>query len=128
MDIYKPRPKEIATEYLEAYILEHNLKAHDRLPTEREMSDMWHLNRITLRSAIASMEAAGRLYSVHGRGFRIWRVLPNMPPDMMLYRKQGCCPSQRSNATSTLHKDSAGCWGTSSTVLPVSVSSEMFLL
>ena len=82
MDIYKPRPKEIATEYLEAYILEHNLKAHDRLPTEREMSDMWHLNRITLRSAIASMEAAGRLYSVQGRGTmvapRFVRTLQNL--------------------------------------------------
>ena len=64
MNTYKPRPKELATEYLESYILENNLKAHDRLPPERELSQMWNLNRVTLRSAIASMEAAGRLYSV----------------------------------------------------------------
>lgn len=68
MEIYKPRPKELATEYLENYILENNLKAHDRLPSERELSQMWDMNRITLRSAIASMEAAGRLYRVQGRG------------------------------------------------------------
>ncbi len=68
MDTYKPRPKELATEYLEAHILEHDLKAHDKLPSERDMSQMWNMNRITLRNAIASMEAAGRLYSVQGRG------------------------------------------------------------
>ena len=82
MDIYKPRPKEIATEYLENYILEHELKAHDRLPSERELSQMWNVNRVTLRSAIASMEAAGRLYSVQGRGTmvapRFVRTLQNL--------------------------------------------------
>lgn len=82
MDTYKPRPKELATEYLENYILEHNLKAHDKLPPEREMSQMWNINRITLRSAIASMEAAGRLYSIQGRGTmvapRFVRTLQNL--------------------------------------------------
>lgn len=82
MDIYKPRPKELATEYLESYILENDLKAHDRLPPERELSQMWNMNRITLRSAIASMEAAGRLYSVQGRGTmvapRFIRTLQNL--------------------------------------------------
>ena len=82
MDTYKPRPKELATEYLESYILKNNLKAHDQLPPEREMSEMWNVNRITLRSAIASMEAAGRLYSVQGRGTmvapRFVRTLQNL--------------------------------------------------
>lgn len=82
MDIYKPRPKELAVEYLESYILENGLKAHDKLPPEREMSQMWNMNRITLRSAIASMEAAGRLYSVQGRGTmvapRFVRTLQNL--------------------------------------------------
>ena len=82
MNTYKPRPKELATEYLESYILENNLKAHDRLPPERELSQMWNLNRVTLRSAIASMEAAGRLYSVQGRGTmvapRFVRTLQNL--------------------------------------------------
>ncbi len=82
MDSYKPRPKELATEYLESYILENNLKAHDKLPPERELSKMWNMNRITLRSAISSMEAAGRLYSVQGRGTmvapRFVRTLQNL--------------------------------------------------
>ena len=82
MNTYKPRPKELATEYLESYILENNLKAHDRLPPERELSQMWNLNRVTLRSAIATMEAAGRLYSVQGRGTmvapRFVRTLQNL--------------------------------------------------
>jgi GntR family transcriptional regulator len=71
MDTYKPRPKELAMEYLEAYILENKLKAHEKLPPERELSKMWNMNRITLRSAIASLEEAGRLYSVHGKGTMI---------------------------------------------------------
>ncbi len=82
MESYKIRPKELATEYLESYILENNLKANDKLPPEREMSRMWNLNRITLRSAISSMEAAGRLYSVQGRGTmvapRFVRTLQNL--------------------------------------------------
>ena len=82
MDIYKPRPRELASELLEAYILENDLKAHDKLPPEREMSQMWNLNRITLRNAIASLEAAGRLYSVQGRGTmvapRFVRTLQNL--------------------------------------------------
>ena len=82
METYNPRPKELAMEYLEAYILEHNLKAHDKLPPERKMCQMWNLNRITLRSAISSMETAGRLYSIQGRGTmvapRFVRTLQNL--------------------------------------------------
>ena len=82
MDTYKPRPKELAIEYLEAYILENKLKAHEKLPPERELSKMWDMNRITLRSAIASLEEAGRLYSVHGKGTmispRFVRTLQNL--------------------------------------------------
>lgn len=82
MNIYKPRPKELATEYLEAYILENHLKPHDRLPSERELSQMWNMNRVTLRSAITSMERAGRLYRIQGRGTmvapRFVRTLQNL--------------------------------------------------
>ena len=45
MDAYKPRPKELATEYLENYILENDLKPHDKLPPERELSQIWNMNR-----------------------------------------------------------------------------------
>ena len=71
MKFYTPRPRELAQEYIEAYILENDLKAHDRLPAEREMCAMWGFNRGTLRSAIARLIASGRLYAVQGSGTRV---------------------------------------------------------
>lgn len=71
MNRYTPRPRELAQEYIEAYILEHNLRNGDRLPPEREMCRMWGLNRCTLRSAISIMAASGRLYAQQGSGTRI---------------------------------------------------------
>ena len=68
---YNPRPREIAEEQIRAYIMEHQLKPHDRLPAEREMCQMWGLNRCTLRSAIARLAAEGRVYSRQGSGTRI---------------------------------------------------------
>ena len=71
MKTYTPRPREQALEQIEAYILRNNLQAHDRLPAEREMCAMWGLNRCTLRSAIAHLVQAGRLYAVQGSGTRV---------------------------------------------------------
>ena len=71
MASYEPRPRERAQECIEAYILSHNMKPNDALPPEREMCQMWGLNRCTLRSAIARMVDAGRLYAVQGSGTRI---------------------------------------------------------
>ena len=71
MKTYTPRPRERAQECIEAYILEQGLLANDSLPPEREMCRMWGLNRCTLRSAIAGLEASGRLYAVQGSGTRI---------------------------------------------------------
>ena len=71
MKFYTPRPRELAQEHIKAYILEHELKAHDRLPAEREMCAMWGFNRCTLRSAIAGMIASGQLYAVQGSGTRV---------------------------------------------------------
>ena len=68
MQIYTPKPRERAQEQIEAYILEQGLKVGDRLPPEREMCRMWGLNRTTLRSAIARLEAEGRLSSTQGSG------------------------------------------------------------
>ena len=71
MKTYTPRPREHAQECIEAYILEQGLRTNDSLPAEREMCRMWGLNRCTLRSAIAGLTAAGRLYAVQGSGTRI---------------------------------------------------------
>ena len=71
MQVYTPKPRERAMEQIEAYILQNGLKAGDSLPPEREMCRMWDLNRSTLRSAIARLEASGRLVSVQGSGTRL---------------------------------------------------------
>lgn len=73
MNTYEPRPREKAMELLEAYILEHRLQPGDSLPTEREMCRMWGVNRMTLRSAIAGIEASGRIFAVQGSGTRMKR-------------------------------------------------------
>ena len=73
MNIYIPRPREEAQELLEAYILENDLKPGDRLPPERELSQKWQLNQVTLRNAKANLETAGRIISVQGSGTRIRR-------------------------------------------------------
>ena len=71
MERYIPRPRELALERLKAYILEHHLQPGDCLPPERELCRSWGVNRTTLRSAIARLEASGLLYAVQGSGTRI---------------------------------------------------------
>ena len=71
MKTYTPRPRELALEYIESYIINNRLCPHDRLPAEREMCTMWGLNRSTLRSAIARLIESGRLYAIQGSGTRV---------------------------------------------------------
>lgn len=66
MQVVEPRPRDRALEHIMAYILTNHLKAGDKLPTEREMCQMWGINRCTLRSAIAVLEEQGTLHAIHG--------------------------------------------------------------
>lgn len=68
MQEYKARPRERAEELLEGYLLAHRLEPGDRLPPERELSQMWELSRSTLRTAIAGLERDGLLYTREGSG------------------------------------------------------------
>ena len=68
MKEYRVKPRDLAQEYILSYIREEKLQPHDRLPSERELSELWNMNRGTLRSAIARMEKDGLLYSRHGAG------------------------------------------------------------
>lgn len=68
---YVPRPRQVAQEAIEAYILENGLKANDKLPPERTMCQNWGLNRSTLRSVLARMTRDGRLCPVQGSGTSI---------------------------------------------------------
>lgn len=55
-------------EKIEAYIIQNGLGPHDKLPSERELSEMWNQNRKTLRSAIERLIDEGALYRLHGSG------------------------------------------------------------
>ncbi|QRG68867.1 GntR family transcriptional regulator [Brevibacillus choshinensis] len=55
-------------EKIEAYINQSGLSAHDKLPSERELSALWDVNRMTLRQAIERLVDEGILYSLHGSG------------------------------------------------------------
>ena len=56
------------TEFVEAYIIDNGLEPGDRLPSEREMCDMWDLNRVTLRKALKRLSEYGVIESRLGLG------------------------------------------------------------
>ncbi|MBQ6427018.1 MAG: GntR family transcriptional regulator [Clostridia bacterium] len=68
MRSYTVRPRESALENILAYIQENHLDPGDRLPAEREMCEMWQMNRSTLRSALSKLVQAGLLEVRHGSG------------------------------------------------------------
>lgn len=68
---YHIRPREAALESIGAYLTSHNLRPGDRLPSERDMCDMWSLNRCTLRSAVDRLERDGVLASRRGAGIYV---------------------------------------------------------
>lgn len=65
---YKHRPRDEAMELIETHIAQNGLVPHDKLPSERDMCDMWNLNRATLRSAVRRMIMEHRLYARVGAG------------------------------------------------------------
>jgi len=62
------RPREEAVELIECLIRRMDLQPYERLPSERELCQMWSINRSTLRNAIRRLTEEGRLYSVKGSG------------------------------------------------------------
>jgi GntR family transcriptional regulator, transcriptional repressor for pyruvate dehydrogenase complex len=57
-----------AIEKLLDHVAQHNLKDGDALPPERTLAEMLGISRRDLRSALASMEASGRVWRGVGRG------------------------------------------------------------
>jgi GntR family transcriptional regulator, transcriptional repressor for pyruvate dehydrogenase complex len=55
-------------EQLESAIDSGHYKPGDRLPSERELVELLGVSRVSVREAIRSMEAVGRVRVVHGRG------------------------------------------------------------
>lgn len=99
MEVYEPRPRELALEYLEAYILEHHVSTHDALPPERELCQKWQISRSTLRSAISHMIASGQLYAIQGSGTyvspRVRRNLQDLESFTSFAHRQGMKASSR---------------------------------
>lgn len=66
--IKKVKPRDYAIEQIRWYIEENKLGPHAKLPGERDMCDMWGVNRSTLRSAIKRLVEENILYSETGSG------------------------------------------------------------
>ena len=56
---------------IRSYIIRHELKPGDLLPTELEMSQMLGVSRNVLREAIKSMELMGMVQACPGRGTEV---------------------------------------------------------
>lgn len=61
-------PRDEALERIKCYITQNRLPPRTRLPGERELCELWGVNRATLRSAIQRLIKEGRLYSLKGSG------------------------------------------------------------
>lgn len=60
-------------DHLAAKIEQGHLKAGDKLPSERELSESFKLTRVTIREALLTLETEGLIYRLDRRG---WFVTP----------------------------------------------------
>jgi len=81
----RKRAAEEAADRLRAAILRGDLSAGRDLPGERELSERLGVSRLTLRSAIARVEAEGLVRPVHGEGTRVLDVRETGGVDLVGY-------------------------------------------
>lgn len=62
------RSRDEAIEKIEYYIVKNKLIPHAKIPSERDLCEMWDFNRSTLRSAIQRLIVEGKLYQKKGSG------------------------------------------------------------
>lgn len=67
--IKQVRPRDELIEKLEFYLQFQHLLAGQRLPSERDLCELWNVNRSTLRSALKILEKKGLIYSEPGKGY-----------------------------------------------------------
>jgi len=65
---YGNRTRNEAIEKIESYIIKNKLAPHEKIPSERDLCEMWDFNRTTLRSAIQHLIIEGKLYQKKGSG------------------------------------------------------------
>lgn len=61
-------PRTEAVEKLEHYIRVNHLPANSKIPSERELCELWGVNRTTLRFAVDMLVGRGQLYRKRGSG------------------------------------------------------------
>ena len=61
---YGNRTRNEAIEKIESYIIKNKLAPHEKIPSERDLCEMWDFNRTTLRSAIQHLIIEGKLYRI----------------------------------------------------------------
>lgn len=66
--MYRNSSRDEATEKIEYYIINNNLVPHAKIPSERDLCELWSFNRTTLRSAIQRLIVEGKLYQKKGSG------------------------------------------------------------
>lgn len=77
---YKVPPSIDAIEKLDNFIAVNRLTANTRIPSERDLCEMWGVSRSTLRQAVDTLVENGQLYRVKNAG--VYVAPPKMVRDM----------------------------------------------
>src|SRR5215831_4017713 len=67
----KKKAADAAAEKLRRKVLTGRLRAGESLKGERELAEELGVSRLTLRAALATLEAEGLVHAVHGSGTRV---------------------------------------------------------
>ena len=65
---YRIPPGTEAVEKLEDFIVVNRLAPNTRIPSERDLCEMWGVSRTTLRQAVDTLVGRGVLYRINGAG------------------------------------------------------------
>lgn len=68
------------------YIINENLKPGDKLPSERELCDIIKVSRNIIREAMRSLESAGIIYKLQGKGIYISSFNEKIFSDQLSFR------------------------------------------